>query len=93
MKGLRPRPTLESSIGTGISVKLPVNKFAQLSDDPRVLHYADMPVGEWRDLELKLAMARRYHDEVKFASMRPGRTLGMHMTMTGHRENDKEVPL
>ena len=83
MQGLRPRPTLESSIGTGFKATLPVNKMVRLSDDPRVLHYANMSVGEWRELGLKLAMARRYQDEVRFAAIKADRTLGMHMAVTG----------
>ena len=92
MKGLRPRPTLESSIGSGASLKTPTSIWAQLSDDPRVLHYSDMSVSEWRDLEVELALARRYQDEVRFAAMKNGRTLGMQMAMTGLYEDRRREP-
>ena len=48
-------------------------------------------VHTWTELELKLAIARRFHDEVRFAAMNGGRALGAQMIQQGihpyHRQH------
>ena len=68
----------------GVTARLPERPYTELSDDARVRHYSQMSPDTWRDLELKLAIARRYHDEVKLAAMRGERTLGAQMVSQGH---------
>ena len=68
----------------GVTARLPERPYTELSDDARVRHYSQMSPDTWRDLELKLAIARRYHDEVRLAAMRGGRTLGAQMVSQGH---------
>ena len=86
MKSLRHRPTLDGLIARGevVNVRLPERPYTDLADDARVRHYSQMSPDTWRDLELKLAIARRYHDEVKLAAMRGERTLGAQMVSQGH---------
>ena len=86
MKSLRHRPTLDGLIARGVeaNVRLPERPYTELSDDARVRHYSQMSPDVWRDLELKLAIARRYHDEVRLAAMRGDRTLGAQMVSQGH---------
>ena len=94
MKSLRHRPTLDGLIarGASASVRLPERPFTELADDARVRHYSQMSPDVWRDLELKLAIARRYHDEVRFAAMKGARTLGAQMVQQGihphHRQHN-----
>ena len=68
----------------GVTARLPERPYTELSDDARVRHYSQMSPDTWRDLELKLAIALRYHDEVKLAAMRGERTLGAQMVSQGH---------
>ena len=94
MKSLRHRPTLDGLIARGVeaNVRWPERPYTELSDDARVRHYSQMSPDVWRDLELKLAIARRYHHEVKLAAMRGGRTLGAQMVQQGihphHRQHN-----
>ena len=86
MKSLRHRPTLDRLIARGVeaNVRLPERPYSDLADDARVLRYSQMPPDVWRDQEHKLAIARRYHDEVRLAAMRGSRTLGAQIVSQGH---------
>ena len=88
---MRRRPVLDDMIGKGVRVPDIQRPYTQLSDDPRVLHYEHMSPDTWRDLEMKLAIARRFHDEVRFAAMKGDRTLGAQMVQQGihpyHRQH------
>ena len=88
---MRRPPVLDDMIGKGVRVPDIQRPYTQLSDDPRVLHYEHMSPDTWRDLELKLAIARRFHDEVRFAAMKGDRTLGAQMVQQGihpyHRQH------
>ncbi len=72
---MRRRNVLDDMIGKG-GIRVPdiQRPYTQLSDDPRVLHYEHMSPDTWRELRPKLAVARRYHDEVRFAAMKGDRT-------------------
>ena len=77
-RGLKKKPTLEDVIGEGVSVRVPKRPYTQLADDPRVLAYSTLgqDPAAWRDLELRLHAARRFHDEVRWAVMSRERELG-----------------
>ena len=84
-RGLKKKPTLEDVIGEGVSVRVPQRPYTQLADDPRVLAYSTLgqDPAAWRDLELRLHAARRFHDEVRWAVMSRERELGAHMAAHG----------
>ena len=71
MKSLRHRPTLDGLIARGVeaNVRLPERPYTDLADDARVRHYSQMSPDVWRDLELKLAIARRYHETAPWAHL------------------------
>ena len=81
--GLRHVPVLEDVIGTGVTIQPKKRPWTQLSDDPRVLAYSNMDPSVYRDLELKLAAARRFQDEARFAAMRDGVSVGHMMAASG----------
>ena len=84
-RGLKRRPVLEDLIGEGISVQPVQRPYTQLADDPRVLAYSTLgqDPAVWRNLELRLHAARRFHDEVRWAVMSRERELGAHMAAHG----------
>ena len=84
-QGLKKRPQLEDLIGEGISVLAPERPYTQLGDDPRVLAYSTLghDPATWRELEWKLHVARRFHDEVRWAAMSRGGEVGAHMAAAG----------
>ena len=81
--GLRHVPVLEDVIGTGVEIQPEVRPYQQLSDDPRTLAYSNMEPKVYQDLELKLAAARRFQDEIRFAAMRDGVSVGQTMAASG----------
>ena len=81
--GLRPVSALEDVIGRGVTIQPKKRPWTQLSDDPRVLAYSNMDPSVYRDMELKLAAARRFQDEVRFAAMRDGVSVGHTMAASG----------
>ena len=81
--GLKKRPRLEDMIGQGADIRIPTNPIDELGDDPRVRAYRHMDPSVYRDLELKLAAARRFSDEVRFATMRDGVSVGHTMAVSG----------
>ena len=66
---------------------MPQRPHTQLADDPRVLAYSTLgqDPAAWRDLELRLHAARRFHDELRWAVMSRERELGAHMAVHGLR--------
>ena len=81
--GLRHVPVLEDLVGKGASIRLKTDPVQQLEDDPRVLAYRHMDPAAFRDLEFKVAAARRFSDEVRFAAMRDGVSVGHMMAASG----------
>jgi hypothetical protein len=81
--GLRHVPVLEDMIGKGEETHIKTDRWAKIGDDPRVLTYRHMDPNVYRDLELKLVAARRFHDEVRFAAMRDGVSVGQMMAASG----------
>ena len=65
-RGLKKRPVLEDLIGEGVTVRPMQRPYTELADDIRVQAYSALGLDPamWRDLELKLHAARRYHEEV-----------------------------
>ena len=83
--GLRHVPVLEDVIGKGVTIQPESRPWTQLSDDPRVLAYSNLDPSVYRDLEVKLAAARRFRDEVRFAATRDGVSVGHTMAASIHR--------
>ena len=81
--GLKKRPRLEDMIGTGVSIRPSVDPWTELGDDPRIRMYRHMDPAVYRDMEMKLAASRRFRDEVRFAAMRDGVSVGQTMAASG----------
>ena len=81
--GLRKVRDLEDMIGRGTEI-VPIERpYMKLLDDPRVLAYSDLDAASFAQLELKLAAARRFRDEVRHQAMRDGVPVGMTMAASG----------
>ena len=93
-RGLKKKPTHEDVIGEGVSVRVPQRPYTQLADDPRVLAYSTLgqDPAAWRDLELRLHAARRFHDAVRWAVMSRGRELGARMAAHGLAASRGKAP-
>ena len=81
--GLKKRPRLEDMIGTGVSIRPSVDPWTELGDDPRVRAYRHVDPAVYMDMEMKLAASRRFLDEVRFAAMRDGVSVGHTMAASG----------
>ena len=81
--GLKKRPRLEDLIGTGVSIRVEADPWTELGDDPRIRMYRHMDPAVYRDMEMKLVASRRFRDEVRFAAMRDGVSVGQTMAASG----------
>ena len=84
-RGLKKRPQLEDVIGEGFAVKPLERPWTHLADDPRVLAYSQLgnDPAAFRDLEWKLRAARRMHEDIRWAAMSRGGTVGAQMVGAG----------
>ena len=81
--GLRKVRDLEDMIGRGTEI-VPIERpYTKLADGPRVLAYSDLDAASFAQLELKLAAARRFRDEVRHQAMRDNVPVGMTMAASG----------
>ena len=70
-------------IGRGTEITPIERPYMKLADDPRVLAYSDLDAASFAQLELRLAAARRFRDEVRHQAMRDNVSVGMTMAASG----------
>ena len=81
--GLRKVRDLDDMIGHGTAIEPIERPYLKLADDPRVLAYSDLDAASFTQLELKLAAARRFRDEVRHTAMRNNVPVGQTMAASG----------
>ena len=84
-RGLKKKAQFEHVIGEGFSI-IPIQRpFTDLSEDPCALAYASLGNDSQavRELEWRLRAVRRFDEEVRWAAINRGVSVGQHMAGSG----------